>query len=95
MIKALTQTGRDIGVGKMGLPSDVYTEKRGSGWVLIELTGLKRSSATQRIWPPSLEGPRKPRRFLTNAEARDWAIIQSQGKRPGKWWKPLLNEKQP
>ena len=57
----------------MKLPYKVYPEKRKSGWVLIHMTGLKRTTTAFEIWKPALVAPRKPRYFTTRDEAVEYA----------------------
>ena len=58
---------------KEKLPYNVYPEKRKRGYILIEMTGLKRESSSFRIWPKALIAPRKPRYFSTYIEAITFA----------------------
>ena len=56
------------------LPYGVYPDKRKNGkWVLIEMTGISRTSTTHKVWPPSLLPNGRGRQFDTYQEARKWA----------------------
>ena len=56
------------------MPYNVFIEKREKGWVLIQMTGIKRTTSASRIWPKALIAPRKPMIFKTHEEAKNFAL---------------------
>lgn len=50
----------------------IYPDRRRDYWVVVEFMGISRNSGTSRIWPPALDAPRKPKRFASYKEAKEF-----------------------
>lgn len=59
---------------KKNIPRNVYADRRKDGkYVLIEMTGLSRSSSTSQLWKPAKLPNGRGRQFDNSAAAYDWA----------------------